>query len=444
MLSGVERTRRIDREGFVWHAEAPEHSTSHAGLPKYSPFPSAGRSIAGGERRMDQRSDRRTETTGENWHVAVCASISLRRIGAWFAPGSGATFRSLARTFVRKVPRRQSVCSRPASLRQRRPVVDREAAAAGPLFMWHASNHRALVGVRRSLMPLFAAEYPTPPPLYSSAADSRTNSYGRVLAAATASDPVQMPEVSVSARPAAKGEFARVGPKLSLEDIRVRLREGGIGEGIGYDSTSNWFRGRAGGSLKLVRTPNFLVSVTGGAQLSPEDAAMGKASVEYSAGVYARYSTPRLPNTDLYVSYGFDAASRSDVKRGDLDPGVKVGWRYYLSNALPGKWKGLDFSTPVRWMPANFRIGLTGLSTVVEASTSGSDLSSEGGLTFGAQTIVFSNDHGQVYVGYEFHAGQVREKDRVTLKARFYGPFVDRAQADAKRYWKQVQGWFGY
>ena len=253
-----------------------------------------------------------------------------------------------------------------------------------------------------------------------------------------------MPGVSVYARPATKAEFAKVDPKLSLEDIRVRLREGGIGEGIGYDSTSNWFRGRAGGTLKLFKTPNLLISVTGGAQLSPEDAAMGKASVEYSAGVYARYSNPRFPNTDAYISYGFDGASRSEVKRGDLDLGVKVGWRYYLSNALPGEWKGLDFSTPVRWMPANFRVGLTGLSTTVEASTSGSDLSRKGGFTFGAQTIVFSNNHGQVYVGYEVHTVNIRQKDRVTLKARLYGPFVDRAQADAKRYWKRMKGWFGY
>lgn len=253
-----------------------------------------------------------------------------------------------------------------------------------------------------------------------------------------------MPGVSVSARPAARGEFVRADPKLSLEEIFVRLREGGIGEGIGYDSTSDWFRGRAGGSLKLLKTPNLLLSVTGGAQLSPEDAAKGKTSVEYSAGVYVRYSAPRWPNTDLYVSYGFDGASGSEVKRGDLDLGVKVGWRYYFSNALPGKWKGLDFSTPVSWMPANFRVGFTGLSTTVEASTWGKDLASKGGLTFGAQTIVISNDHGQVYVGYEAHTGSVREKDRVTLRARLYGPFVDRAQADAKRFWRQVQGWFGY
>ena len=308
--------------------------------------------------------------------------------------------------------------------------------------MWHGSNHRALVGVRRrSLMSILAAEHATPPPQHSSAS---ANSYRRVLAAASASDPVQMPGVSVYARPATKAEFAKVDPKLSLEDIRVRLREGGIGEGIGYDSTSNWFRGRAGATLKLFKTPNLLISVTGGAQLSPEDAAMGKASVEYSAGVYARYSNPRFPNTDAYISYGFDGASRSEVKRGDLDLGVKVGWRYYLSNALPGEWKGLDFSTPVRWMPANFRVGLTGLSTTVEASTSGSDLSRKGGFTFGAQTIVFSNNHGQVYVGYEVHTGNIRQKDRVTLKARLYGPFVDRAQADAKRYWKRMKGWFGY
>ena len=305
--------------------------------------------------------------------------------------------------------------------------------------MWHASNHRALVGVRGSLMPILAAEHATPPPQHSSA-----TSYPRVLVAANTADPVQMPGVSVSARPAVKAEFVKVDPKLSLEDIRVRLREGGIGEGIGYDSTSNWFRGQAGGSLKLLKTPNLLISATGGAQLSPEDAAMGKASVEYSAGVYARYSTPRFPNTDLYVSYGFDGASRSEVKRGDLDFGVKVGWRYYLSNALPGEWKGLDFSTPVSWMPANFRVGFTGLSTAVEASTSGTDLSRKGGFTFGAQTIVISNDHGQVYVGYEVHTGNIREKDRVTLKARLYGPFVDRAQADAKRYWKQMKDWFGY
>ena len=292
-------------------------------------------------------------------------------------------------------------------------------------------------------MPILAAEHATPPPQYSSATDLSANSYRRVLVAANASDPVQMPTVSVSARPGAKAEFVKVDPKLSLEDIRVRLREGGIGEGIGYDSTSNWFRGQAGGSLKLLKTPNLLISATGGAQLSPEDAAMGKASVEYSAGVYARYSTQRFPNTDVYVSYGFDGGSRSEVKRGDLDLRVKVGWRYYLSNALPGKWKGLDFSTPVSWMPANFRIGFTGLSTTVEASTSGTDLSSKGGFTFGAQTIVISNDHGQVYVGYEVHTGNIREKDRVTLKARLYGPFVDRAQADAKRYWNQMKGWFG-
>lgn len=253
-----------------------------------------------------------------------------------------------------------------------------------------------------------------------------------------------MPGVSVSARPGAKADFVKADPKLSLEDILVRLREGGIGEGIGYDSKNNWFRGQAGGSLKLLKTPNLLISATGGVQLSPEDAAMGKASVEYSAGLYARYSTPRFPNTDLYVSYGFDARSRSEVKRGDLDLGVTVGWRYYLSNALPGKWKGLDFSTPVSWMPANFRVGFTGLSTTVEAFTSGTDLSSKGGLTFGAQTIVISNNHGQVYVGYEVHTGHTREKDRVTLKARLYGPFVERAQADAERYWKQVKGWFGY
>lgn len=292
-------------------------------------------------------------------------------------------------------------------------------------------------------MPILAAEHATPPPQHSSATVLSAHSHRRVIAAASASDPVQMPGVSVSARPAARAEFEKVDPKLSLEDILVRLREGGIGEGIGYDSTSNWFRGQAGGSLKLFRTPNVLISMTGGAQLSPEDAAMGKASVEYSAGLYARYSTERFPNTDLYVSYGFDGASRSEVKRGDLDLGVKVGWRYYLSNALPGRWKGLDFSTPVSWMPANFRVGFTGLSTTVEASTSGADLSSKGGLTFGAQTIVISNDHGQVYVGYEVHTGNVRAKDRVTLKARLYGPFVDRAQADAKRYWKQMKGWFG-
>ena len=290
-------------------------------------------------------------------------------------------------------------------------------------------------------MSILAAEHATPPPQHSSAS---ANSYRRVLVAASASDPVQMPGVSVYARPATKAEFAKVDLKLSLEDIRVRLREGGIGEGIGYDSTSNWFRGRAGATLKLFKTPNLLISVTGGAQLSPEDAAMGKASVEYSAGVYARYSNPRFPNTDAYISYGFDGASRSEVKRGDLDLGVKVGWRYYLSNALPGEWKGLDFSTPVRWMPANFRVGLTGLSTTVEASTSGSDLSRKGGFTFGAQTIVFSNNHGQVYVGYEVHTVNIRQKDRVTLKARLYGPFVDRAQADAKRYWKRMKGWFGY
>jgi len=290
-------------------------------------------------------------------------------------------------------------------------------------------------------MPILAAEHATPPPQHSSAS---ANSYRRVFVAASASDPVQMPSVSVSARPATKAEFAKVDPKLSLEDIRVRLREGGIGEGIGYDSTSNWFRGQASGSLKLLKSPNLLISATGGAQLSPEDAATGKVSVEYSAGLYARYSTKRLPNTDVYVSYGFDGGSRSEVKRGDLDLKVKVGWRYYLSNALPGKWKGLDFSTPVSWMPANFRVGFTGLSTTIEASTSGADLSSKGGLTFGAQTIVISNDHGQVYVGYEVHTGNIRQKDRVTLKARLYGPFVDRAQADAKRCWKQIKGRFGY
>ena len=293
-------------------------------------------------------------------------------------------------------------------------------------------------------MPILAAEHATPPPQHSSATEMSAHSYRREHAAASAADPVQMPGVSVSARPATKGEFAKVDPRLSLEHIRVRLREGGIGEGIGYDSTTKWFRGQAGGSLKLFTTPNLMISVTGGAQLSPEDAAMGKASVEYSAGVYGRYSSPRFLNTDLYVSYGFDGASRSDVKRGDLDLGVKVGWRYYLSNALPGEWKGLDFSTPVRWMPANFRVGFTGLSTTVEASTSGTDFSSKGGLTFGAQTIVISNDHGQVYVGYEVHSDNIRQKDRVTLKARLYGPFVDRAQADAKRYWQQMKGWFGY
>jgi hypothetical protein len=270
------------------------------------------------------------------------------------------------------------------------------------------------------------------------------HSYRRVLVAANASDPVQMPGVSVSARPGAKAEFEKAKPKLSLEDIHVRLREGGIGEGIGYDSTSNLFRGQAGGSLKLLKTPTLLISMTGGAQLSPEDAATGKVSVEYSAGVYGRYSIRRFPNTDLYVSYGFDGASRSEVKGGDLDLGVKVGWRYYLSNALPGEWKGLDFSTPVSWMPANFRVGFTGLSTTLEASTSGTDLSSKGGLTFGAQTIVISNNHGQVYVGYEVHTGNTRGKDRVTLRARFYGPFVDRAQADAKRYWKRMKDWLGY
>lgn len=293
-------------------------------------------------------------------------------------------------------------------------------------------------------MPILAAEYATPPPHHSSATDLSGHSYRRVRVAANASDPVQMPGVSVSARPPTKAEFAKADPKLTLEDIRVRLREGGIGEGIGYDSTSNWFRGQAGGSLKLFKTPNLLLSVTGGAQLSPEEAAMGKASVEYSAGLYARYSASRFPNTDVYVSYGFDGASRSEVKRGDLDLGVKVGWRYYLSNALPGEWKGLDFSTPVSWMPANFRVGFTGLSTTVEAFTSGSDFSSKGGFTFGAQTIVISNNHGQVYVGYEVHTGNVRQKDRLTMKARLYGPFVDRAQADAKRYWKQMKGWFGY
>lgn len=307
--------------------------------------------------------------------------------------------------------------------------------------MWHASNHRALVGALGSLMPILAAEHTTPPPQHASASDYSNR---RVQVAANASDPVQMPSVSVSARPATKAEFARVDPKLSLEDIRVRLREAGIGEGIGYDSTSNWFRGQAGGRIKLFKTPNLLISVTGGAQLSPEDAAMGKASVEYSAGVYGRYSAQRFPNTDLYVSYGFDGASRSEVKRGDLDLGVKIGWRYYFSNALPGEWKGLDFSTPVSWMPANFRVGFTGLSTTVEASTSGTDISSQGGLTFGAQTIVISNDHGQVYVGYEVHTGNIRQNDRITLKARLYGPFVDRAQADAKRYWKQMKGWLGY
>ncbi len=219
-----------------------------------------------------------------------------------------------------------------------------------------------------------------------------------------------MPSMSVSARPAGAAEFVKVDPKLSLEDILVRLREGGIGEGIGYDSTSNWFRGQAGGSLKLLKTPNVLISATGGAQLSPEDAAMGKASVEYSAGVYARYSSQRFPHADVYVSYGFDGGRRSEVKRGELDLKMKVGWRYYFSNALPGKWKGLDFSTPVSWMPANFRVGFTGLSTAVEASTSGTDLSRKGGLTFGAQTIVISNDHGQIYVGYEAHTGNTNSR----------------------------------
>ena len=293
-------------------------------------------------------------------------------------------------------------------------------------------------------MPILEAEHATPPPQHSRATNLSANSYRRVVVAANASDPVQMPSVSVSARPAAAAEFVKVDPKLSLEDILVRLREGGIGEGIGYDSTSSWFRGQASGSLKLLKSPNLLISATGGAQLSPEDAATGKVSVEYSAGLYARYSTKRFPNTDVYLSYGFDGGSRSEVKRGDLDLEVKVGWRYYLSNALPGKWKGLDFSTPVRWMPANFRVGFTGLSTTVEASTSGTDLSSKGGLTFGAQTIVISNLHGQIYVGYEAHTGNTREKDRVLLKARLYGPFVDRAQADAKRSWKQIKGWFGY
>lgn len=293
-------------------------------------------------------------------------------------------------------------------------------------------------------MPILAAEHATPPALHSSATDSSARSDRRVATAANASDPVQMPSVSVSARPAGKAEFVKADPKLSLEDIRVRLREGGIGEGIGYDSKSNWFRGQAGGSLKLFKTPNVLISATGGAQLSPADAAMGKATVEYSAGVYARYSTPRFPNADLYLSYGFDGAKPREVKRGDLDLGVKVGWRYYVSNALPGGWKGLDFSTPVSWMPANFRIGFTGLSTTVEASTAGTDLSSKGGFTFGAQTIVLSNDHGQVYVGYEVHTGNVRENDRITLRARLYGPFVDRAQADARRFWKKMTGWVGY
>jgi hypothetical protein len=30
------------------------------------------------------------------------------------------------------------------------------------------------------------------------------------------------------------------------------------------------------------------------------------------------------------------------------------------------------------------------------------------------------------------------------MKARLYGPFVDRAHADAKRVWKQMKGSFGY
>src|SRR5215207_6398428 len=103
-------------------------------------------------------------------------------------------------------------------------------------------------------MPILAGEHAIPPRQHSSATDPTANSYRRVLVAANASDPVQMPGVSVSARPAAKAEFVKADPKLSLEDILVRLREGGIGEGIGYDSTSNWFRGRAGGSLKLLKT----------------------------------------------------------------------------------------------------------------------------------------------------------------------------------------------
>ena len=293
-------------------------------------------------------------------------------------------------------------------------------------------------------MPILAAEHATPPPQHSSHTELSASSARRVRVAANDPEPVQMPGVSVSARPAGSAEFAKTGPKLSLEEIVVRLREGGIGEGIGYDSTSNLFRGRAGGSLKLLKTPNLLVSATGGVQLSPEAAAMGKASVEYSAGMYARYSTQRLPHTDLYLSYGFDGRSRSEVKRGDLNLGVKVGWRYYLSNALPGKWKGLDFSTPVSWMPANFRVGFTGLSTTIEAFTSGTDFSRTGGFTFGAQTIVISNNHGQVYVGFETHTQNIQEKDRIILRARFYGPFVDRAQADARRFWTHVKGWFGY
>src|SRR4051794_1562835 len=111
-------------------------------------------------------------------------------------------------------------------------------------------------------MPILAAENATPPPQHSNATDSLANSYRRVLVAANASEPVQMPSVSVSARPATKAEFVKVEPKLSDEEIRVRLREGGIGEGIGYDSTSNWFRGQAGGSLKLLKTPNLLISAT--------------------------------------------------------------------------------------------------------------------------------------------------------------------------------------
>jgi hypothetical protein len=69
--------------------------------------------------------------------------------------------------------------------------------------------------------------------------------------------------------------------------------------------------------------------------------------------------------------------------------------------------EGLGFQHPGQLVPPNFRVGFTGLSTTVEASTSGSYLSSKGGLPFDAQTIVIINNHGQLNVGYEVNTGNV-------------------------------------
>jgi hypothetical protein len=64
-------------------------------------------------------------------------------------------------------------------------------------------------------MPILEAEHATPPPQHSRATNLSAHSYRRVLVAANAPDPVQMPSVSVSARPAAQAELREIALKCA-------------------------------------------------------------------------------------------------------------------------------------------------------------------------------------------------------------------------------------